>query len=298
MTPRASELQCATIIYTQSQGFENLLRQSLARADAPLPSEVKEGRFDLVAPDGSVILPSTWDFSVRPGWSVRIRLWGAREQDERRRADEAELARMKERLQLVAEQAKLRQMKESLQLDAEKAKLQKMQTESQPQQGAVRFVERRPDSPETIRFEARRRDWLRNRSGSWREAESSSDDSWSHVRPRAISRSRDISRSRHISRSRAISREGRQRLDAEDTRRRNVEDSMVDRQSLVDRRRTKTRETNPPIRFTDAVGRRFSFPFRLACTWPVSSLCLHISSRATPTDVSLRECKLSSSKSF
>lgn len=243
-TSRASELQ-RTIVNTQSQGFENLLRQSLARADS-LPREVKEGRFDLVAPDGSVILSTIWDYSVRPGWSVTIRLWGPRGHDERRQAEDDERRR-------AEDDAQLSRLKERFQRVTKQAELPKTKAESEPRQGAVRFqVEERPHSPEDIRINTRRRDWPRRRSSSWwREAESSSDDSRSHARFRTR-------------------REDRQRLDAEVTRRRQA----TAEHDTLDQRTRPTRETNPPIRFTDAVGRRFSFPFRLACTWPVSSLSL------------------------
>ncbi|KAK3899676.1 hypothetical protein C8A05DRAFT_36702, partial [Staphylotrichum tortipilum] len=98
--------------------FEDLLRQSFTRADS-VPREVREGRFDLVDPDGSVIIPSVWDLSVRPGWSVTMRLWKSREEDEREQRRDHQRARMQveveERPRYAGDDAgELRRMKEQL----------------------------------------------------------------------------------------------------------------------------------------------------------------------------------------
>ena len=53
--------------------------------------EVKEGRYDLVAPDGSVIIPSVWDLSVQPGWFVTMRMW--KDQDDEKKKEQEALKR-------------------------------------------------------------------------------------------------------------------------------------------------------------------------------------------------------------
>ncbi|KAI0487093.1 hypothetical protein F4859DRAFT_468158 [Xylaria cf. heliscus] len=37
--------------------------------------EVHRGRYDLVGPDGTIILPQTWDEIIQPGWNISMHMW-------------------------------------------------------------------------------------------------------------------------------------------------------------------------------------------------------------------------------
>ena len=37
--------------------------------------EVKEGRYNLVEPDNTIVLPQAWESLVKPGWVVKMHLW-------------------------------------------------------------------------------------------------------------------------------------------------------------------------------------------------------------------------------
>ncbi|GAB1313552.1 hypothetical protein MFIFM68171_03762 [Madurella fahalii] len=69
-------------------GFEDLIQQACLHISS-IGREVKEGRYDLIAPDGSVILPSVWNLSVQPGWFVTMRMW--KDEDDEKEKEQAEL---------------------------------------------------------------------------------------------------------------------------------------------------------------------------------------------------------------
>ncbi|KAJ6440239.1 High-affinity glucose transporter [Purpureocillium lavendulum] len=68
-------------------GMEDLVQQACGHLNA-IGAQVKAGHYDLVAPDGSVILPLAWDLCVQPGWLVTMRLWQDVD-DDRKKEEEA-----------------------------------------------------------------------------------------------------------------------------------------------------------------------------------------------------------------
>lgn len=40
-----------------------------------LGPHVREGHYDLIGPDGEIILPQVWDTMIKPGYSIEMRMW-------------------------------------------------------------------------------------------------------------------------------------------------------------------------------------------------------------------------------
>lgn len=40
-----------------------------------LHSYVEKGKFDIMDPNGDIILPQTWSFLIQPGWMVTMAMW-------------------------------------------------------------------------------------------------------------------------------------------------------------------------------------------------------------------------------
>jgi ankyrin repeat protein len=57
-----------------SQGLERLVREAFIHITVIGP-HVYEGHYDLVGPDGDIILPSVWEHVVVPGMSVTMHMW-------------------------------------------------------------------------------------------------------------------------------------------------------------------------------------------------------------------------------
>ncbi|CAF3458035.1 unnamed protein product, partial [Fusarium graminearum] len=56
------------------QGMEDLIKQAFMQVDV-LGPHVMEGHYDLIAPDGEIILPSVWERVVQPDWSITMTMW-------------------------------------------------------------------------------------------------------------------------------------------------------------------------------------------------------------------------------
>lgn len=56
------------------KGMESLIKQSFLHVDVIGP-HVQEGHYDLMGPDGTIILPQLWDTMVRPDWDVTMYMW-------------------------------------------------------------------------------------------------------------------------------------------------------------------------------------------------------------------------------
>jgi hypothetical protein len=56
------------------KGMESLIKQSFLHVDVIGP-HVQEGHYDLMGPDGTIILPQLWDTMVRPDWEVTMYMW-------------------------------------------------------------------------------------------------------------------------------------------------------------------------------------------------------------------------------
>lgn len=54
--------------------MENLVKQAFAHVETIGP-HVQEGHYDLMGPDGEIILPVLWDTTIQPGWQVTMRMW-------------------------------------------------------------------------------------------------------------------------------------------------------------------------------------------------------------------------------
>lgn len=54
--------------------MEDLIKQAFMQVDV-LGPHVMEGHYDLIAPDGEIILPSVWEKVVQPDWSITMTMW-------------------------------------------------------------------------------------------------------------------------------------------------------------------------------------------------------------------------------
>ncbi|CAK7211480.1 hypothetical protein SBRCBS47491_001140 [Sporothrix bragantina] len=55
-------------------GMEELIKQAFVQVEAIGP-HVQEGHYDLIGPNGEIILPSIWEKVVEPDWSVTMHMW-------------------------------------------------------------------------------------------------------------------------------------------------------------------------------------------------------------------------------
>ena len=53
------------------KGMESLIKQSFLHVDV-IGSHVQEGHYDLMGPDGTIILPQLWETMIRPDWEVTM----------------------------------------------------------------------------------------------------------------------------------------------------------------------------------------------------------------------------------
>ncbi|KAI1421219.1 hypothetical protein F5Y12DRAFT_40449 [Xylaria sp. FL1777] len=47
----------------------------VAVTDIECHREVQEGHYDLLGPDGSIILPQAWEQIIQPGWNITMHMW-------------------------------------------------------------------------------------------------------------------------------------------------------------------------------------------------------------------------------
>ncbi|OHX00977.1 hypothetical protein CSPAE12_00332 [Colletotrichum incanum] len=55
-------------------GMEELIKQAFIHVDVIGP-QVQEGHYDLIGPNGEIILPQVWDNVVEPDWAIEMRMW-------------------------------------------------------------------------------------------------------------------------------------------------------------------------------------------------------------------------------
>ncbi|EER36741.1 predicted protein [Histoplasma capsulatum H143] len=55
-------------------GMEDLIRQAFLHVDVIGP-HVAEGHYDLVGPNGDIILPQVWETVVEPDWAITMHMW-------------------------------------------------------------------------------------------------------------------------------------------------------------------------------------------------------------------------------
>lgn len=58
----------------QIKGMEELIRQAFLHIEAIGP-HVAEGRYDLVGPNGDIILPQVWETVIEPDWTITMHMW-------------------------------------------------------------------------------------------------------------------------------------------------------------------------------------------------------------------------------
>jgi hypothetical protein len=54
--------------------MEELIKQAFLHVDVIGP-HVHEGHYDLVGPDGEIILPQVWETMVQPDWAITMHMW-------------------------------------------------------------------------------------------------------------------------------------------------------------------------------------------------------------------------------
>lgn len=54
--------------------MEGLIQQAFMHVDM-IGKEVHEGHFDLLGPDGEIILPQVWETTVQPDWMITMHMW-------------------------------------------------------------------------------------------------------------------------------------------------------------------------------------------------------------------------------
>ena len=56
------------------QGMEELIKQAFLHVEVIGP-HVQEGHYDLIGPNGEIILPSVWEKVVQPDWAITMHIW-------------------------------------------------------------------------------------------------------------------------------------------------------------------------------------------------------------------------------
>lgn len=54
--------------------MEGLIRQAFLHIEA-IGSHVLEGHYDLVGPNGDIILPQVWETVIEPDWTITMHMW-------------------------------------------------------------------------------------------------------------------------------------------------------------------------------------------------------------------------------
>ncbi|KAE8348769.1 hypothetical protein BDV28DRAFT_142754 [Aspergillus coremiiformis] len=56
------------------QGMEELIRQAFLHIEV-IGSHVVEGHYDLIGPNGDIILPQVWETVIEPDWTITMHMW-------------------------------------------------------------------------------------------------------------------------------------------------------------------------------------------------------------------------------
>lgn len=56
------------------QGMEELIKQAFTQVDV-LGPHVQQGHYDLLGPNGEIILPTVWEKVIQPDWSITMTMW-------------------------------------------------------------------------------------------------------------------------------------------------------------------------------------------------------------------------------
>jgi hypothetical protein len=60
--------------------MENLICQAFAHV-SDLAEHVEQGHYDLLGPDGEIIMPEYWESSIEPDMSIRMMLWEIKKEE-------------------------------------------------------------------------------------------------------------------------------------------------------------------------------------------------------------------------
>lgn len=63
------------------QGMESLIKQAFLYVDM-IGEHVHQGHYDLLGPNGEIILPQVWDAMIEPGWEITMHLWPMQEEQQ------------------------------------------------------------------------------------------------------------------------------------------------------------------------------------------------------------------------
>lgn len=56
------------------QGMEDLIKQAFLHVE-PIGTFVQQGHYDLVGPNGEIILPQVWETMIEPDWAITMHMW-------------------------------------------------------------------------------------------------------------------------------------------------------------------------------------------------------------------------------
>jgi hypothetical protein len=70
-----------TLRLTLDQGMKALIDQAFLYVE-PIGKHVHDGHYDLIGPDGEIILPQVWETMVKPDWSIHMQMWPMPERKE------------------------------------------------------------------------------------------------------------------------------------------------------------------------------------------------------------------------
>ncbi|KAI0870185.1 hypothetical protein GGS24DRAFT_118203 [Hypoxylon argillaceum] len=56
------------------QGMEQFIESAFAHVEV-VGHEVRMGHYDLIGPDGTIVLPQIWELMVQPGWHISMHMW-------------------------------------------------------------------------------------------------------------------------------------------------------------------------------------------------------------------------------
>jgi hypothetical protein len=56
------------------KGMEGLIKQAFQHVDV-IGAHVQEGHYDLMGPEGEIILPQVWETMIKPDWEVSMHMW-------------------------------------------------------------------------------------------------------------------------------------------------------------------------------------------------------------------------------
>lgn len=55
--------------------MEELITQAFLHIGGDIAQNVYKGHYFLLGPDGQAILPQSWDYMIKPGWTITMRMW-------------------------------------------------------------------------------------------------------------------------------------------------------------------------------------------------------------------------------